>query len=124
MTGDPGPHPDTTRSRISNGIVSLHKEYYGKGPVKAKTYFLDDLVVVLMRGGFTRVEETLLEAGHAEAVTAQRMKFQETMRERFSEIVERETGRRVVAFMSGNHQHPDVLAEMFILSPTDLLDPD
>ena len=49
----------TVLARISNRIVGLHKEYYGRGPTMAKTYFQDDLVVVLMRGGFTKVEQTL-----------------------------------------------------------------
>lgn len=112
----------STRSNISNGITRLLKEFYGKGPTKAVTYIHDDLVVVLMRGGFTRVEETLLAGGHGDAVLRQRMTFQDLMRERFSEIVEREVGRRVVAFMSGNHQEPDLLAELFILAPTELLE--
>ena len=45
-------------ANISRRIVQLHKEFYGKGPTKAKTYYSDDLVVVLMRGGYTKVEDT------------------------------------------------------------------
>jgi uncharacterized protein YbcI len=108
------------RSNISNGIVGLLKEYYGKGPDKAKTYHHDDLVVVLLRGGFTPVEQTLLDAGRGEAVIQQRMAFQEVMRRRFSEIIEDQTGRRVVAFMSGSHQEPDVVAELFLLEHSDM----
>src|SRR3712207_5089852 len=104
-----------TMANISRRLVMLLKEYYGKGPTKAKTYVHDDLVVVLMRGGFTRVEETLLQSGRAEAVISQRMQFQEAMREQFSSVIEEETGRKVIAFMSGSHQHPDVLSEVFIL---------
>jgi uncharacterized protein YbcI len=70
-----GPRGDV-RGNISRRIVQLHKEYYGRGPTKAKTYFHGDLVVVLMRGGFTRVEETLLRGGRGEAVIQQRMEFQ------------------------------------------------
>lgn len=110
----------STLAKITSGIVALHKEYYGKGPDKAKTYVHDDLVIVLLRGGFTRVEETLLEAGEGDAVIHQRMAFQDVMRERFSEIIEAETGRKVIAFMSGSHQHPDLLAEVFLLDSTDL----
>lgn len=109
-----------TLANISDGIVGLLKEFYGKGPEKAKTYLHDDLVIVLLRGGFTRVEETLLEAGEGEAVIRQRMTFQNVMRERFSEIIEAETGRKVVAFMNGSHQEPDLLAEIFLLDSTDL----
>lgn len=110
-------HRGTALARISNRIVQLHKEYYGRGPTKAKTYFQDDLVVVLMRGGFTKVEETLLEAGRGASVIKQRMDFQEAMRPRFKEVIEEELGRKVSGFMSGSHQEPDLLGEMFILEP-------
>jgi uncharacterized protein YbcI len=110
--------PDQTPlARISTRIVQLHKEFYGRGPEKAKTYYQDDLVVVLMRGGFTRVEETLLEEGLGDSVIRQRMDFQVAMRPRFREVIEEELGRKVVGFMSGSHQHPDLLGETFILEP-------
>jgi uncharacterized protein YbcI len=111
-----------THGNISRRIVQLHKEYYGRGPTRAKTYINGDLVVVLMRGGFTRVEETLLEEGRGDAVIAQRMDFQEVMEDRFKQVIEEETGRKVLAMMSGNHQHPDLLGEMFVLESTDILD--
>jgi uncharacterized protein YbcI len=112
--------PGDLRGNISRRIVGLHKEYYGRGPTKAKTYVDGDLVVVLMRGGFTRVEETLLQEGRGDSVIQQRMDFQEVMKDRFKEVVSSETGRAVVAMMSGSHQHPDVLAEVFVLESTDL----
>jgi uncharacterized protein YbcI len=106
---------------ISNGLVSLLKEYYGRGPTRAKTYYEDDLVVCLLRGGFTRVERTLLEGGRSRAVIEQRMAFQEVMRARFEDVIEQATGRRVVGFMSGNQQDPDMICEVFILAPSDLV---
>ena len=109
-------------TEISDGLVGLLKEFYGHGPTRTKSYFQDDLVVCLLRGGFSRVERTLLEGGRGDAVIQQRMDFQEVMRERFVEVVERATGRSVIGFMSGNQQHPDLMCEVFILSPTDLVD--
>jgi hypothetical protein len=44
------------------------------------------------------------------------------MRLRFEEVIESATGRRVIGFMSGNQQHPDMMCEVFILAPTDLVD--
>jgi uncharacterized protein YbcI len=117
----PATHGDVLAA-ISHGIVALLKEYYGRGPSRTKTYFEDDLVVCLLRGGFTRVEQTLLEGGRGASVIRQRMEFQELMRERFQEVIESATGRRVVGFMSGNQQDPDIMCEVFILAPTDLLD--
>jgi|SRR6187200_1579793 uncharacterized protein YbcI len=112
------------RTAISDGMVALLKEFYGVGPTQTKTYYHDDLVVCLMRGGFTRVERTLLEGGRTSAVIQQRMEFQEVMRERFTSVVEGAAGRRVVGFMSGNQQDPDMICEVFVLAPTDLVDHD
>jgi uncharacterized protein YbcI len=68
------------------------------------------------------VEQTLLDGGRGEAVIRQRIEFQEVMRERFEAVIQDATGRRVIGFMSGNQQHPDMMCEVFILAPTDLLD--
>ena len=109
---------------ISDGLVALLKEFYGRGPTRAKTYYEDDLVVCLLRGGFTRVEKTLLDGGRSRAVIEQRMAFQEVMRKRFESVIERATGRRVIGFMSGNQQDPDMICEVFILAPSDLVSGD
>jgi uncharacterized protein YbcI len=115
-----GTHGDVLTA-ISDGMVSLLKEYYGRGPSQAKTYYHDDLVVCVLRGGFTRVEQTLLDGGQGHAVIQQRMIFQEVMRERFEAVIEHATGRPVIGFMSGNQQNPDMICEVFVLSPTDLV---
>jgi len=110
------------RTAISDGLVALLKDYYGRGPEKTKTYVSDDLVVCLLRGGFTRVEQTLLESGHGGDVIRQRMVFQDVMRDRFEAVVEQATGRKVIGFMSGNQQDPDMICEVFVLAPTGLVD--
>ena len=121
-------HPHTQRTHgdvltaISDGLVALLKEFYGRGPTRAKSYYEDDLVVCVLRGGFSRVEQTLLDGGRGPAVIRQRMEFQELMRDRFVAVIEGATGRQVIGFMSGNQQHPDLMCEVFILSPTDLVD--
>ena len=106
---------------ISDGLVGLLKEFYGRGPTQAKSYYQDDLVVCVLRGGFTRVEETLLDGGRGDAVIEQRMQFQELMRDRFEAVIEDATGRKVIGFMSGNQQAPDMMCEVFVLSPSDLV---
>ena len=116
----PRAHGDVLTA-ISDGMVALLKEFYGRGPTRTKSYYADDLVVCVLRGGFTRVEETLLEGGRGAAVIQQRVEFQELMRERFEAVIEEATGRRVIGFMSGNQQHPDMMCEVFILAPTALL---
>ena len=68
------------------------------------------------------MEQTLVEGGRGASVIQQRMEFQELMRERFRAVIERATGRPVIGFMSGNQQHPDIMCEVFILAPNDLVD--
>ena len=120
-TGPSQPHGDVVTA-ISDGLVGLLKEFYGRGPSRTKTYYDDDLVVCLLRGGFSRVEQTLLDGGRGSSVIQQRMDFQDLMRERFERVIEDATGRRVIGFMSGNQQGPDIMCEVFILSPTEFLE--
>ena len=121
----PKPKPENhgdVLTAISDGLVALLKEFYGRGPTRAKSYYEDDLVVCVLRGGFTRVERTLLEGGRGAAVIQQRMAFQDLMRQRFETVIQNATGRPVIGYMSGNQQDPDIMCEVFILAPTDLLD--
>lgn len=121
MTTERG--PETPRAHgeivteISDGIVALLKEHYGKGPTHAKTYYQDDLVVCLMRGGFTVAEDALVKAGHTDAVLVQRMALQQVLRDRFADVIQRATGRRVIGFMSGNQHDPPMTSELFVLAP-------
>jgi uncharacterized protein YbcI len=119
----PRAHGDVLTA-ISDGLVALLKEFYGRGPTQAKSYYQDDLVVCVLRGGFSRVEQTLLEGGRGAVVIQQRLEFQELMRERFEAVISEATGRQVIGFMSGNQQDPDMMCEVFILAPTDLVSGD
>jgi len=108
---------NSTLAVISRRIVTLVKEYYGKGPTHARTYHLGDVVLVLMHGGFTAVEKTLLADGHEQSVIDQRTVFQEVMQPHFRRVIEEELGREVIAFMSSMHHDPDISAELFVLAP-------
>ena len=44
------------------------------------------------------------------------------MRSRFEDMIEEAVGRKVVGFMSGSQQDPDMMCEVFVLAPTDLVD--
>jgi uncharacterized protein YbcI len=103
---------------ISTGLVQLHRQYYGKGPTKAKTYFVNDTVVCILEGGFTTVERTLIEDGQSDAVYEIRRSFQKAMEVQFTEVVERATSRSVIAYMSQIHEDPDLAVELFVLEPS------
>jgi uncharacterized protein YbcI len=101
---------------ISTSIVSILREHYGRGPMKAKTYVLDDIVVVVMRGsGFTPLEQTIMDSGDPERVIAMREDFQRVMAERYRQVIKELTSRNVVAFLSQAHVEPDITMEIFFV---------
>jgi uncharacterized protein YbcI len=102
---------------ISESLVTLHREYYGKGPTKAKTFLVNDTVLCLLKGGFTVVEKTLIANGRQQAVHDIRHSFQAAMEEKFTAVVEDALGRKVIAYMSQVHNDPDISAELFVLEP-------
>ena len=103
-------------AQISTSIVGILRERYGRGPMKAKTYAIDDVVVVVMRGsGFTALEQTHMDSGQPGRVVAMREQFQEVMAERYKETIESLTGRKVTAFISQAHIDPDITVEMFFM---------
>ena len=104
-------------AEISNALVGLHKRFYGKGPVRAKTFLVDHTVLCLLEGGFTIVERTLIDIGRDEVVRDLRHNFQLAMQEQFTEVVETRLNRRVVAYLSQVHTDPDVAVELFMLEP-------
>jgi uncharacterized protein YbcI len=102
---------------ITRDLVSLHHEYYGKGPTRARSYMADDTLISILEGGFTTVEATLIADGKSNAVHEIRRSFQTAMEERFRAVVEGATNRSVIAYMSQIHTDPDMAVELFVLEP-------
>ena len=104
------------RAIISNEIVRLQAEYYGKGPTRAKTYIVEDLVVVVLEESFTRAEKTLAQRGERDAIEHIRRRFQQQMADEFTSVVEQATGRKVRVFLSETNIDQDVSVETFLLA--------
>jgi uncharacterized protein YbcI len=82
------------------------------------------MIVSILRGGFTRVERTLLDTGEVDSVYQMRRSFQQAMEAEFRNVVEEATGRKVIAYMSSIHVDPDLAVELFVLEPLDGTDED
>src|SRR5215218_8552155 len=106
-------------SRISTEVVRTLKESFGKGPVKAKSYLLDDFLLVVMRGGVTVAEETMLERGHSDLVRQFRQTYQNEMGDVLCAKVEALTGRTVVNYQSQILFDPHIVMEVFFFDPSD-----
>lgn len=100
---------------ITSALVGIHTQYLGRGPKSASTSYHGHVLVTLMHDVLTAAERSLARSGGIDAVNHMRQLFQATMEPDFREAVERLTGRKVLAFISGNHLDPDIAAELFIL---------
>ena len=100
---------------VTSAIVGIHSEYLGRGPKTASTFHHGNVLVTLMHDLLTPAEKALVRAGRGEAIAHIRRLWQETMEAEFRIAVERLTGRKTVAFISGLHLNPDIAAELFIL---------
>ena len=116
---EPGPtgqeSSGSIRAALANAMVGLKKEFYGRGPTKAKTYINDNYVFCVLEGGLTRNEETLLAAGEADLVRSYRLRFQEVMAGPTTEAIERITGRKVIGYHSQIVFDPEYGFEIFVL---------
>lgn len=101
-------------SAISREMVKAMKTYYGRGPTKAKSYLMDDLLFIVMRGGITEAEQTLLAAGESDAVRAFRQRFENIMAERLVGTIEQLTDRKVLAYQSQVLFNPPTVVEVFL----------
>jgi uncharacterized protein YbcI len=112
-----GQPPGSLRAAVANAMVGLKKRYYGRGPEAAKAYIEDDYIFVVLEGGLTRNEETLLAAGKADLVRQYRLTFQEVVGPTATGAVEELTGRRVIGYHSQIVFDPPRAFEIFALEP-------
>jgi uncharacterized protein YbcI len=100
-------------ARISTEMVRAQKKYFGKGPESAKSYMLDDFLLIVMRGSQTVAEKTMVEFGQQDQVRAFRQTFENEMTSRLTGMIEELTGRKVLGYQSQFLFEPEVVIEIF-----------
>lgn len=105
-------------SAISNEMVRIYKDQFGRGPTKTRTQWAGpDILLVTLEQTFTPAERRLRELGEHGRLRELRLLFQYAEVSAFCEPVERLTGRTVRAFVSGIDTAADLASEMFVLYP-------
>lgn len=102
-------------AEVSNAVVGIFSECYGRGPTKAKSYAFDDYVVCVIEDILTTVERTLVSNGQEELVRKVRLTFQEIESEKFKAAVSEVMGRPVLAYHSQVTFEPVLGFEIFVL---------
>jgi uncharacterized protein YbcI len=105
----------SAKLEISNGIVQLMSNHYGRGPNKAKSFVVDHYVFVVLEDLLTRAETTMVENGHADLVREMRITFQADMADEFKGVVETALGRKVLTYQSQVVFDPPMGFEVFVL---------
>lgn len=88
-------------AEFTKAIVKLEKEYLGRGPLDARTFFINDMVLVRLRGVLTPAEEKLTNSPEGTALVrdARRQLF-ETSRSQIEALVETILGTTMVDMFS------------------------
>jgi uncharacterized protein YbcI len=114
----PGTSHHDVSSEISNGMVQLYKELFGRGPQRARTYFAGpDIVLCSLEKTFTPAERSMVDMGEHQRLRETRLFFQHARENDFRATVEQITGRRVRGFLSGSDTVEDLSCEIFYLEP-------
>jgi uncharacterized protein YbcI len=105
--------------QIANEMVRLFKDQFGRGPTTARAVWSGpDAVTIFLEDTFTPAERNLAKMGEHERLRETRLYFQYASVREFCEPIERITGRKVRAFISGIDTVPNGLSvETFILHP-------
>jgi uncharacterized protein YbcI len=104
-------------AEISTELVRLHHRLHGKGPNKAKSFYVEDTIVCLLKGGMTTAEHTLVDEDDANAVHRLHGGLDKAMEEPAKAIVSKATGRKVIARISQVQTDVDLAVEVFVLEP-------
>lgn len=83
-------------ARITEALVKFEREYMGRGPTEARTYLIDDLVLVRLQGVITRAEQHLATADNTgrgrDLVKQSRIELLEKARPQLFELISTITG--------------------------------
>ena len=108
-------------AEVSNAMVKLYKEQFGRGPTKTRTHFAGpDILITSLEDSLTPAERRMAQMGEHQRLRDIRMFFQYASMAEFTETVERITGRKVRGFISGidtQYTEQDISCEVFYLEP-------
>jgi uncharacterized protein YbcI len=96
--------------------VRIYKQRIGRGPTKTRTYWADaDTVVIVLKQTLTVAERRMRALNEHRRLRDLRTVLQTDGRSDFCDSIERITGRKVRALISGIDTVADVATETFVL---------
>ncbi len=118
-SSEPGSSARQQLVEISRSMADLQREHYGHEAAKLNAYAISDMIVVVARlKNLTPLEKLMVDGGEPERVLALRAEFARVMSGSYSDMVERVTGRTVVALLSQAHIEPGIVVDDVLPGPT------
>ena len=107
-------HSQSVLAAVSNAMVALHKEQFGRGPTSARSHLAGpDTLVCVLEHVLLPAELKLVDMGEAERVRESRLAFQVATTKDFVSAVEELVHRKVRAFGSSLDATENVVWEIF-----------
>jgi uncharacterized protein YbcI len=108
---------------VSNAMVGLFKEQFGRGPTKARAHWAGpDTIVCILRESFTPAEKKMVALGEHQRLRDVRLFFQAATEQQFRDVVGGIVDRPVESFMSAIDTHTDTAIEVFVFAPDEQRD--
>jgi uncharacterized protein YbcI len=86
-------------AEIAQEIVRFEKEYLGRGPVEARAFLIQDMILVRLRGVLSPAEQKVAETREGQVLVKDtRRQLFESCRQVFEDHVTEIVGCRVVSF--------------------------
>jgi uncharacterized protein YbcI len=99
---------------VSNSMVRLHKEQFGRGPTKARSHFAGpNTLVCTLEDVLVPAERKLIELGDEGRVRDTRTSFQAATQPEFIAAVEQIVYRKVRSFASAVDVNANIAYEIF-----------
>ena len=115
MTEEPNSRRTSVLSAVSNAMVRLHKEQFGRGPTQARSNFAGpDMLMCVLEEVLLPAELKMIEIGEAARVRDTRVAYQTATADEFITEVEGIVNRKVRAFGSAIDTETNVVFENFL----------
>jgi len=86
-------------AEVTQAVIQFEREYLGRGPLEARTFFVNDMVLIRLRGLLTAGDRKLAETRDGQALLKEtRRQLFETSIATFEEMVSKIIGCQMVSF--------------------------
>jgi uncharacterized protein YbcI len=85
-------------AHISSSMITFQRKQLGRGAESAKTYIIDDMIIIRLKGVLTAAEKELARQEKGKALVKEmRYQLEEIIRPKLEEMIEEITGCKVIS---------------------------